>query len=78
MPLPGDVAVYGLDASQLVAQHVAIVVSDTPGDKGPDAVNGDGDKSVYSAVEVGNDEYKAKAPGVTEYLSGYVSPSETT
>jgi hypothetical protein len=75
VPEPGDVAVYGLNESTLVAQHVAIVVSDSPGDKGPDVVNGDGDKSAYSIVEVGNDEYKADAPGVTAYLSGYVSPT---
>ncbi|HWD94899.1 MAG TPA: CHAP domain-containing protein [Acidimicrobiales bacterium] len=74
-PEPGDVAVYGLNESQLVAQHVAIVVSDAPGDKGPDVVNGDGDVSGYSVVEVGDDEYKADAPGITAYLSGYVSPT---
>jgi hypothetical protein len=78
MPEPGDVAVYGLNAPALVAQHVAIVVSDTPGQKGPDAVNGDGDRSDYSAVELGNDEYKANAPGVAAYLSGYVSPSSSS
>jgi hypothetical protein len=78
VPEPGDVAVYGLNAPALVAQHVAIVVSDAPGQKGPDAVNGDGDKSAYSAVELANNEYKANAPGITAYLSGYVSPSEST
>jgi hypothetical protein len=75
VPEPGDVAVYGLDASQLVAQHVAIVVSDAPGDKGPDVVNGDGDRTGFSVVELGNDEFTADVPGRTAYLSGYVSPS---
>lgn len=78
VPEPGDVAVYGLDTSTLVAQHVAIVVSDTSGDRGPDVVNGDGDRSAFSVVQVGNDEYKADAPGITAYLSGYVSPSSPT
>jgi hypothetical protein len=76
VPEPGDVAVYGLNAPNLVAQHVAIVVSDTSGAKGPDAVNGDGDKGAFSSVELGNNEYKANAPGITAYLSGYVSPSD--
>jgi hypothetical protein len=78
VPQPGDVAVYGLDTSTLVAQHVAIVVSDAPGDRGPDVVNGDGDHTGFSVVEVGNDEYKADAPGAPAYLSGYVSPLSAT
>jgi hypothetical protein len=77
VPEPGDVAVYGLDASQLVAQHVAIVVSDAPGSKGPDVVNGDGDRTGFSVVEIGNDQNKADVPGRTAYLSGYVSPSKS-
>ncbi len=77
VPQPGDVAVYGLYAAQLVAQHVAIVVSDPPSGKGPDVVNGDGDRTGFSVVEVGDDEYKADAPGSAAYLSGYVSPSAT-
>jgi CHAP domain len=75
VPEPGDVAVYGLNVSQLVAQHVAVVVSDAPGSKGPDVVNGDGDRTGFSVVEIGNDEYKADAPGSAAYLSGYVSPT---
>lgn len=78
VPQPGDVAVYGLDATTLVAQHVAIVVSNSPAEKGPDVVNGDGDRAGFSVVEVGNDEYKADAPGAAAYLSGYVSPSSAT
>jgi CHAP domain len=75
VPQPGDVAVYGLDAATLVAQHVAVVVSDTPGSRGPDVVNGDGNRTGFSVVEVGNDQYRARVPGVTAYLSGYVSPT---
>jgi hypothetical protein len=75
VPEPGDVAVYGLDAETLVAQHVAVVVSDTQGSRGPNVVNGDGDKGGFSLVEARNKQYKADAPGVTAYLSGYVSPS---
>ena len=76
VPLPGDVAVYGLDASNLVAQHDAIVVSYTKGQRGPDAINGDGDRTGYSVVEIGDDEYQAdisKKQGAL--LAGYVSPS---
>ncbi len=78
VPQPGDVAVYGLDVSTLVAQHVAIVVSNSPGEKGPDVVNGDGDRAGFSVVELGNDENKADAPGAAAFLSGYVSPTSAT
>ena len=75
MPQPGDVAVYGLDAGALVAQHVAIVISFTPGDRGPDVVNGDGDHHGYSVVETGQDQIVADIPhGSGAHLSGYVSP----
>jgi hypothetical protein len=76
IPQPGDVAVYGLDAAMLVAQHVAIVISYTPGSRGPDAINGDGDRTGFSVVEIGNDEYKADVSSKTDTnISGYVSPS---
>lgn len=76
VPLPGDVAVYGLDVSTLIAQHDAVVVSYTSGNRGPDAVNGDGDRTGFSVVEIGNDEYKADISAKTfAFLSGYVSPS---
>jgi hypothetical protein len=74
-PLPGDVAVYGLNASELVAQHVAVVVSYSTGDRGPDAINGDGDRTGHSVVELANDEYRADGVGTSAALSGYVSPS---
>jgi hypothetical protein len=74
-PQPGDVAVYGLDATTLVAQHVAVVISYTPGDRGPNVVNGDGDHTGYSVVETGGDQVVADVPNGAAYrLSGYVSP----
>ncbi len=76
VPQPGDVAVYGLDVSALVAQHVAIVTSFTPGDRGPDVVNGDGDHTGFSVVERGSDEVVADvAHSSSAHLSGYVSPT---
>jgi hypothetical protein len=76
VPRPGDVAVYGLDVANLVAQHDAIVVSYTNGDRGPDAVNGDGNHTGFSVVEISNNEYQAdiSAKNVAR-VAGYVSPS---
>jgi hypothetical protein len=72
---PGDVAVYGLDAPALVAQHVAIVTGQRSGEAGPDVVNGDGDHHGYSVVEAGEDQLVADIPnGSAARLSGYVSP----
>ena len=39
------------------------------GDLNSDVVNGDGDRAGFSVVEVGSNEYRADAPGVTAYLS---------
>jgi hypothetical protein len=75
VPQPGDVAVYGLDPTTLVASHVAIVVGYRHGERGPDVVNGDGDRTGFSVVELGTDQYKADAPGSAAYLSGYTSPT---
>ncbi|NNN09484.1 MAG: CHAP domain-containing protein [Acidimicrobiaceae bacterium] len=76
IPQPGDVAVYGLDAAALVAQHVAVVVSYTPGSSGPNAVNGDGSHTGFSRVEYKVNEYNADAAGTgTAVLAGYVSPN---
>ena len=76
VPQPGDVAVYGLDVGALVAQHDAIVTSYAKGSRGPDAINGDGNLTGFSVVEIGKDEYKADLSGKTSFLlSGYVSPS---
>lgn len=74
VPQPGDVALYGLDPSSLVAAHVAIVISYGTGARGPVAVNGDGDLRGFSVVEVRSDEYFADTTGGAS-LSGYVSPS---
>lgn len=74
-PQPGDAVVYGLDVSTLVAQHVAIVTSMPPRQRGPDVVNGDGDRTGFSVVETGTDQYDADVPGAVAPLSGYVSPT---
>jgi len=75
VPQPGDVAVYGLDTQDMVAAHVAIVIGYQPGDRGPTAVNGDGDLTAFSVVEVRTDEYLADTHPSGAPLSGYVSPS---
>ena len=76
VPVPGDVAVYGLDIAHLVAVHVAIVIGYQSGDRGPTAVNGDGDLTGFSVVEVRADEYLADTDPGSAPLSGYVSPSD--
>jgi hypothetical protein len=75
VPQPGDVAVYGLDIPQLIAAHVAIVVGYVRGDRGPIDVNGDGDLTGFSRVELRANEYYADANPKGAPLSGYVSPS---
>jgi hypothetical protein len=73
--MPGDVVVYGLDVTTLVAQHVAIVIGFTEGARGPDTINGDGDHTGFSVVEIGNDQYQADVPGNGPApISGYVAP----
>jgi hypothetical protein len=74
VPRAGDIAVYGLDLQTMEAQHVAVVVSYTPGARGPNVVNGDGERTGFSVVEVGEDQYKADLTGDGGQLSGYVSP----
>ncbi len=77
VPQPGDVAVYGLAAATLIAQHVAIVTGYTPGNKGPDVINGDGNHKAFSDVEAEKDEVVADSSGTASGapLSGYVSPT---
>jgi hypothetical protein len=75
VPQPGDVAVYGLDTSTLVASHVAVVIGYRTGDQGPNVVNGDGDRTGFSVVELGTDEYKADVTSSSAHLSGYTSPT---
>jgi hypothetical protein len=71
----GDVAVYGLDTSAVTATHVAIVTANTGNPAAPDVVNGDGDRTGYSVVEVGDNQAYADTKGHGAPLSGYVSPS---
>lgn len=75
VPQPGDVAVYGLDTSAVTAVHVAVVVGTTGDNAAPNVVNGDGDRTGYSVVEVGNRQAYADVKGNGAPLSGYVSPS---
>jgi CHAP domain len=73
-PQPGDVAVYGLDTSAVTAVHVAIVTAATGHVAAPDVINGDGDRTGYSVVEVGDNQAFADAEQKGSPLSGYVSP----
>jgi hypothetical protein len=72
---PGDVAVYGLSlGADPSAVHVAIVTDDAPGQGGPDVVNGDGDRTGFSVVEIGTDQVRADTGPDDSTLAGYVSP----
>jgi hypothetical protein len=72
---PGDVAVYGLSlGADPSAVHVAIVTDDPPGQRGPDVVNGDGDRTGFSVVETGTDQVRADTGPGDSTLAGYVSP----
>lgn len=73
-PQAGDVAVYGLDAPAGSADHVAVVTGYEAGARGPDVVNGDGDHTGFSVVEVGTDQYRADTPATVAPLAGYASP----
>ena len=73
--LPGDVAVYGLSLSGTPsAAHVAVVTHDPHGQRGPDVVNGDGDRTGFSVVETGTNQSRADAGRHHSALAGYVSP----
>jgi hypothetical protein len=74
-PQPGDVAVYGLDVGAETAVHVAVVTAATGNDRAPDVINGDGDRTAYSAVETGTDQAFADAEQKNAPLSGYVAPT---
>jgi hypothetical protein len=74
-PQPGDVAIYGLDTNAVTAVHVAIVTASTGNDAAPDVINGDGDRTGFSVVEVGDNQAYADVKGKGAPLSGYVSPS---
>jgi hypothetical protein len=75
VPQPGDVAVYGLDTSAVTAVHVAVVIAATGNNASPDVINGDGDRTGYSVVEVGDNQGYADVKGKGAPLSGYVAPS---
>jgi hypothetical protein len=71
-PQPGDAVIYGLNSAGTSADHVAIVVSYTPGDAGPNVVNGDfGLSSGDDGVHSGSDQTTATG---SDGISGYVSP----
>lgn len=80
VPKPGDVAVYGLATTPTTgtwtAAHVAVVTGYARGARGPDVVNGDGDRTGFSVVEAGTDQSKADVPGGPAYVDGYASPVE--
>jgi hypothetical protein len=72
---PGDAAVYGLSlGTRPTAAHVAIVTRDRPGQRGPDVVNGDGDRTGFSVVETGTNQVRADDGRHHSTLAGYVSP----
>jgi hypothetical protein len=72
---PGDVAIYGLSlGADPSAAHVAIVTDDSPGQCGPDVVNGDGDRTGFSVVETGTDQTQVEVGHDAFKLAGYVSP----
>jgi hypothetical protein len=74
VPQPGDVAVYGLDTTAVTAVHVAVVIAGGTS-AAPNVVNGDGDRTGYSVVEVGDNQADADVKVNGAPLSGYVSPS---
>jgi hypothetical protein len=69
------VAIYGLSlGADPSAAHVAIVTVDSPGQRGPDVVNGDGDRTAFSVIETGTDQIQVQVGQDTFKLAGYVSP----
>jgi len=74
-PQPGDVAVYGLNAKAVTAEHVAIVTTASAKPNAPNVINGDGDRTGYSVVEVGHEQKFGDVQGHGDAVSGYVSPS---
>jgi hypothetical protein len=74
-PVAGDVAVYGLRLGAYPsAAHVAIVTGDPLGRRGPDVINGDGDRTGFSVVDIGTGQFRADA-GHRDgaLLAGYTS-----
>jgi hypothetical protein len=75
VPEPGDVAVYGLNAAAVSADHVAVVTGVSAHPNAPDVINGDGDRTGFSVVEATERQAFADVKGKGGRLSGYVSPS---
>ena len=72
---PGDVAVYGLSLrGRPSAAHVAVVTGGRHHKRGPDVVNGDGDRTGFSVVETGTGQLRADTGHHHSVLAGYVSP----
>jgi len=74
-PQPGDVVIFGLDETALIAQHVAVVTSYAAGAAGPNVVNGDGDLFSFSEVDADTDVFRSITSAGSSPLSGYVSPT---
>jgi hypothetical protein len=70
-PRPGDAVIYGLNSAGTDADHVAIVTSYTPGEAGPNVVNGDWWSSGNGGVVAANDQTTATG---SDGISGYVTP----
>jgi hypothetical protein len=71
---PGDLAIYGLSlGADPSAAHVAVVTTESPGQSGPDVVNGDGDQTGFSRVETGTDQSQVEVGQDDFTLAGYVS-----
>lgn len=72
---PGDIAVYGLSLGAAPrAEHVAIVIRESPGGRGPDVVNGNGDQTAFSAVEAGGGQGYITVGHRHYSLAGYARP----
>jgi hypothetical protein len=72
---PGDIAVYGLvTGAEPSAAHVAVVTEDPVGQAGPSVVDGDGDRTGFSEIDVVDDQSRAVASKASTALSGCVSP----
>jgi hypothetical protein len=72
-PLSGDLALYGLTLEPtLWAAHVAVVIG--LGSQGPVVVNGDGDRTGFSVIEVGRDQSRISVGNASYPLAGYVTP----
>jgi hypothetical protein len=74
---PGDVAVYGLELGAYpTAAHVAVVTEQPSGQRGPNVINGDGDRTGFSVVETGTDQTQTDdGHHAHAALDGYVDPA---